>query len=53
VQVNTEENPRISSRFAVSGIPAFFILKGGKAVGKLQGARPPSELLKWFRTVAG
>ena len=49
VQVNTEENPRLASRFVVTGIPVLFLLKKGKVVGTLSGAQPIDEIVSWFR----
>lgn len=53
VQVNTEENPRLSSRFGVSGIPALFLVKKGRVVNKLAGAQPADAVLEWFRRNEG
>jgi thioredoxin 2 len=52
VQVNTEENPSLASRFEVKGIPVMMLLRWGKVVDRLQGARALEEVLSWFRRVA-
>lgn len=49
VQVNTEENPLLSARFGIRGIPATILLEKGKVVGRLEGAREKASLLDWFR----
>lgn len=49
VQINTQENPALSSRFAISGIPVVFLFRNAKVVDQLPGARSSEELLTWFR----
>ena len=49
VQVNTEENPALASRFAVSGIPALFLLKKGRIIDKKAGAHAADTVISWFR----
>jgi len=49
VQVNTQENPGLASRFGVQAIPQIMLLKQGRVIDKLQGARPLEAILSWFR----
>lgn len=49
VQVNTEENPRLASRFQVTGIPALYLLEKGNVVDKAAGAQSAESLISWFR----
>lgn len=49
VQVNTQENPALAARFNIRGIPAVLLLKQGRMVDQLAGARPLDEVLLWFR----
>ncbi|HXE97126.1 MAG TPA: thioredoxin family protein [Dongiaceae bacterium] len=49
VQVNTQENPGLAGRFGVNGIPALFLLKEGRIVDQLSGARSSEEVIAWFR----
>jgi len=49
VQVNTEENPRLALRFAVTGIPVVHLLHKGKSVDQLSGAQPTESMVTWFR----
>jgi thioredoxin-like negative regulator of GroEL len=49
VQVNTEENQRVASRFGVTGIPVLYLLKQGKVVDSLAGAQPVDSVIAWFR----
>ena len=53
ITVNTEENPRLSSRFAVSGIPVIYLLHKGKLVDKLAGAQSVDAVVSWFRQHEG
>jgi len=49
VQVNTEENPILSSRFGIRSIPALLILKKGTVQATLSGAQEKRAVLAWFR----
>lgn len=43
-KVNVEEEPELAGRFQVMSIPMFAVVKGGKVVNQMIGARPKSEL---------
>lgn len=49
VQVNSQDNPRLAGRFGVRGIPVLFLLKEGRIVDQLEGARSSSDIVAWFR----
>jgi thioredoxin-like negative regulator of GroEL len=49
VQVNTQENPALASRFGVRGIPVIMLLQNGRVVDQLAGAQTADALLTWFR----
>ncbi len=49
VQINTQENPILASRFAIRGIPVVFLFHNTKFIDQLPGARNVEELLSWFR----
>jgi thioredoxin 2 len=49
VQINTDENPGLSARYAVQGIPALFLLRDGKIVDKLTGAQTAEAIIDWFK----
>lgn len=49
VQVNTGENPKLAARFAVTGIPVIHLLRKGKIVDQLAGARSAESIVTWFR----
>lgn len=48
-QVNTEENPRTAARFAIRGVPALVLLKGGRVLATTSGAQPKEAVLAWVR----
>lgn len=43
-KVNVLENPLAPAKFGVSGIPAFFYIKGGRVLSKTTGAMPKGKL---------
>jgi len=49
VQINTQDNPALASRFNVRGIPVTMLLRNGRVVDQLAGARSAEEMLAWFR----
>lgn len=49
VKVNTDEQQEIASQFRIQGIPAFALIKGGKAVAQTSGFQPAARLLSWIR----
>ncbi|MCB9562531.1 MAG: thioredoxin [Kofleriaceae bacterium] len=40
VKLNTDDNPRVASRYGISSIPAVKLFHGGKVVGEFVGALP-------------
>jgi thioredoxin 1 len=46
LKLNTDENLDISTKFQVSSIPTLMIFKGGKAIQRIVGFKPKSELKK-------
>lgn len=43
-KINVDEESALAEQFKVMSIPTLYILKGGKVVEKLVGARPYDEL---------
>lgn len=43
-KVNTDENPDISSRFNIRGIPTLIFFKDGKVLDQIVGAVPKAQL---------
>lgn len=50
MQVNTDENPTLSSRFGVRGIPAVYLLRKGTVLDQVSGAQSAEALVQWFRS---
>jgi len=48
VKVNSDENPDISSRYQVRGIPAVKAMVDGKIVSEFTGALPESSVREWL-----
>ena len=49
VQINTQENPALASRFDVRGIPVIMLFRNGRVIDQLAGARSVEEILAWFQ----
>ena len=43
MKLNTDENPEVSGRYQIMGIPTLLFFKGGKLVDKLVGALPKAQ----------
>jgi putative thioredoxin len=50
-KVNSDENPEISARYAVRGIPAVKAMVDGKIVNEFTGALPESMVRDWLDKV--
>ena len=48
-KVNVDENPAVSRRFGVQGIPMVHAFRDGKAVDSFTGALPESRVRDWLR----
>lgn len=48
-KVQTEDHPEIASQFAVQGIPAFVLLRGGELIARNSGFQSAARLLSWVR----
>jgi thioredoxin len=44
VKINSDENPLVSARYRVLGLPTMILFDGGEAVLQLTGARPKSAI---------
>jgi thioredoxin 1 len=51
-KLNTDENPRMSSRYKISGIPAMLIFKDGQKVEELIGLQPKQAIAAALAKVA-
>jgi len=43
-KLNTDENPRVPSKFNINAIPTLIIYKGGKLADRIVGAMPKEQL---------
>lgn len=46
VKLNTDENPGISARYGITGIPTLNVYQGGEVVKTLVGAMPKPKLVR-------
>lgn len=53
VQVNTDDSPVLSQRFAVRGIPVLHLLRQGKSVRQLSGSQSAEAVVDWFQRLEG
>ena len=44
VKINSDENPLVSARYRVLGLPTMLLFDGGEPVLQLTGARPKSAI---------
>ena len=44
VKVNVDDNRELAGRFGVRSIPTMVVLRGGREVDRMVGARPPEEI---------
>jgi thioredoxin 1 len=44
VKINSDENPLVSARYRVLGLPTMLLFEGGEPVVQITGARPKSAI---------
>ena len=47
-KVNVDENPSLAAEFGVYSIPTLVVLRGGRVVRQVTGARPKEAILGLF-----
>ncbi len=52
VKVNVDENPGISAKYGIRGIPTLLMFKGGQVAAQKVGAQPKNHLKAWISEVA-
>lgn len=52
LKVDVDQNQQVAGRLGVRGIPALFVMKGGKVVGQQSGAMNASTLRDWLKRTA-
>lgn len=48
-KINVDEQQELASEFGIMSIPTLIVLKNGKAVNKIIGARPKTEILEMLK----
>ncbi|MCX8152297.1 MAG: thioredoxin [Archaeoglobaceae archaeon] len=48
VKVNTDQNPKIATRFSIFAVPTLIFFKNSKPVDRIVGTLPKSEIKKWI-----
>jgi thioredoxin 1 len=55
VKVNSDENPELSDRFGVAGLPTLLLIRNGEVSSQIVGLREQAdlanELSEWFEKV--
>jgi thioredoxin 2 len=49
VKVNSDENPGLSQRFGIQGIPTIILFRDGREVDRLVGAAPRDNIFRFLR----
>lgn len=47
-KLNIDENPAVTGKYGITGIPTLMVFKGGKLVATKQGAMPKSRIADWI-----
>ena len=45
-KINVDEQPELASKFSIMSIPTLVVMKNGKIVQQISGARPKSAILE-------
>lgn len=53
VKLNTDENPEITARYGITGIPTMNVYVGGEVVKTLVGALPKQKLVRELEPFLG
>ena len=48
-KINVDEQQELASEFGIMSIPTLIVLKNGKAVNKIIGAQPKTEILEMLK----
>jgi thioredoxin 2 len=49
VKINSDENPNLSMKFGIQGIPTLILFRDGKEIDRLVGAAPKEQILRFLR----
>jgi thioredoxin 2 len=50
LKVNADEEPQVAADLGVGGIPAMFLLRGGRVVAQTTGAMDTRRIVAWARS---
>jgi thioredoxin len=50
-RLNVDDNPAVSSQYAVQGVPTILIFKDGKLINKMVGVLSEEEIIRRIKTV--
>jgi len=50
-KINSDEEPGLSARFTIRGIPTLIVFRGGKEVARQSGAMDLGSLTRWLTPV--
>jgi thioredoxin 1 len=53
VQVNTDQNQRLSQQFSISGIPAMLLFRQGNVIDRMGGAASREAIVSWVHRHLG
>ncbi|MCA0197251.1 MAG: thioredoxin TrxC [Proteobacteria bacterium] len=48
-KLDTEAHPGLGSRFGIRSIPTMALFKAGREIGRVSGAMPSGEIVRWAR----
>jgi len=46
-KVDSDANPRLSSRFAIRSIPTMVMMRGGRETDRMSGALQSAQIVGW------
>lgn len=49
VKVNSDENPGLSEKFGIQGIPTIILFRDGREINRLVGAAPKEQIIHFLR----
>lgn len=47
-KINVDEEPELANKFSIMSIPTLVVMKNGKIVQQVSGARPKNAILEMF-----
>lgn len=50
LKVNSDENPELSSRYRISGVPAFLVFRNGREAARQVGLPSPAAFASWVQS---